>query len=704
MNTELPSVPNSNIGDNLKANFEKYLALGAELDAATDGAYHEVLNNAVAPLQKAIGAVSVIGQVKAGKTSLMNSFIGKPGFLPSDVNPWTAVVTSMFFDRPDGPVGGAKFLFFNKEKWQEFGSRSGRLAEMASSIPGGSYDPNEIAIEIEQMRNRAAMRLGDMYQTLLGKQHAFDTINSEVLSRYICAGDDPEGKVRNPEAGRFADITREANVFFDKARFGFPLKVIDTPGLNDPLLIREEITLQCLEYSDIFILVLSAHQAFSSTDLYLLRVLNALRLDRLVVYVNRVDELTDPVKDIPEIRRHVENMLSQENPDVKIPILFGSAIWAEFALTGVADEPINSDDCDYFLTQNSLEGSLEKARTTFQDETRARAWVASGVPALDLAVSEFLEDGVGEIWLKSTRIDMQNAIQLICSDTNSQIDSLARQRDKLNGINAVKLHSSFADEQEKVDELKVTVEEQFTLFGGKLGRVINETWLGLQRGLHERTEEFITQEAKRFSDYSKNSDKKKTESWTCDPAPLRRSLNDFFRKEYLVAQTHISARMEEEAKALTEFLVKEGFAEAANVQLNTASLQSQAPNTTALSKVVSFDLSVGFWKGWLNRFRAQEDPAKQLGNMIRGQFVPIERELLESVTKKFIDTSGAAIENFKELQNTLLAARVNQLARSNDNSMQNVAEIEEKLKILRNRAVICSTISAQLTEMSKQVA
>jgi hypothetical protein len=37
--------------------------------------------------------VSLVGQVKAGKTALANSMIGKPDLLPSDVNPWTSVVT-----------------------------------------------------------------------------------------------------------------------------------------------------------------------------------------------------------------------------------------------------------------------------------------------------------------------------------------------------------------------------------------------------------------------------------------------------------------------------------------------------------------------------------------------------------------------------------------------------------------------------------
>ena len=40
-------------------------------------------------------SVTIIGQIKSGKTSLVNALIGAPDLLPTDVNPWTSVVTSL---------------------------------------------------------------------------------------------------------------------------------------------------------------------------------------------------------------------------------------------------------------------------------------------------------------------------------------------------------------------------------------------------------------------------------------------------------------------------------------------------------------------------------------------------------------------------------------------------------------------------------
>ena len=44
--------------------------------------------------------VTLVGQVKAGKTALTNALAGTPGLLPMDVNPWTSRITSS--NEPEG--------------------------------------------------------------------------------------------------------------------------------------------------------------------------------------------------------------------------------------------------------------------------------------------------------------------------------------------------------------------------------------------------------------------------------------------------------------------------------------------------------------------------------------------------------------------------------------------------------------------------
>jgi len=58
-------------------------------------------------------SVTMIGQIKSGKTSLVNAMIGMPAMLPADVNPWTSVVTSLHLSPTVlVPRTSAKFRFF----------------------------------------------------------------------------------------------------------------------------------------------------------------------------------------------------------------------------------------------------------------------------------------------------------------------------------------------------------------------------------------------------------------------------------------------------------------------------------------------------------------------------------------------------------------------------------------------------------------
>ena len=64
-------------------------------------------------------SVTMLGQVKSGKTTLVNAMAGWADLLPSDVTPWTSVVTSLHL-RPKGHATAmqtsASFRFMTGEE------------------------------------------------------------------------------------------------------------------------------------------------------------------------------------------------------------------------------------------------------------------------------------------------------------------------------------------------------------------------------------------------------------------------------------------------------------------------------------------------------------------------------------------------------------------------------------------------------------
>ena len=267
------------------------------------------------------GRIAVVGQVKAGKSSFINALIQRGDLLPTHVNPWTAVATRLHFGTPGKPVTGSDFTFFTAEEWEALGRKAGEQAGLEAGFT--------------EMKQRAEIRLGEQFHHLLGKAHFYQTVQPGILQNYLCAGP-PVGEVsREIKPGRYADITKTANVYFPLPPMAVPAVVIDTPGTNDPTHLRHRITREIIEGADIYIVVITARQALASSDVTLLELLRELEKRRIVVFINRIDELNERAADAELVLTHVRDQLARVFPDVAIPVIAGSAKWA--ALSAVED-------------------------------------------------------------------------------------------------------------------------------------------------------------------------------------------------------------------------------------------------------------------------------------------------------------------------------------------------------------------------------
>ncbi len=540
------------------------------------------------------------------------------------------------------------------------------------------------------MRERAKIQLGDKFQSLLGKAHRFDNASTDVLARYICAGDDPDTLVKQNVQGRYADITREAAVYFEKEKFAFPVVMVDTPGLNDPLMIREEITLQSLEHSQVFVLVLSAHQAFSSADLYLVRILNALHLDRLVIFVNRTDELTNPETDIPSIRKHITKFMAKESPGTEIPIVFGSAACASNAMIGEATvDPakINS------MLAVDADAKQAKSNMEFESQDRQGAWQASGLPALEKELSQMMLEGQGHAWLSSARIDLDNAAKLILANAETAIDALKQKQDEM------------GDQKYRIQEQKPEFDaEHFNAECDRLFIVLrlvletnmNVAWSRIRKGLQEITENFIADHDEEFAAFLLRAKASKTPMpWSCDTTPLRRELNQYLREEFPRVQGTVLGSIEKGVGQISKSMVDAGLPAAEGLRINTADLAGQSASTVALSKIVAIDMDSSWWKGWMAKFMRTSKIRDNVAKMIRVQFFPIQKELVESMSDQLVTSSNEAMTSYQNTLNGLVEAITSDATRP---APATAEEIEKRIEELGERAKVCKEVSATLQQ------
>jgi len=302
------------------------------LCADLEGPLAAMARSLVGELREQVCRIAVIGQVKAGKSTFINALAARPTMLPTDVNPWTAVVTKIHFGEP-GAQEGAYFEFFTEDEWRHMVG-GGRMREMANSL-APNLDSVEIHKQLSQFEQRARSRLGENFPQMLGKHHLFSSVTPGVLERYVTAGDErpaAEGGIDESNA-HFADITKSADLYFQDNPFGFPTVVIDTPGTNDPFLVRDEITLQNLETADVYIVVVTAQQPLSNTDLNLLRLLQGVDAGRAVIFLNRLDMLEDAAENYQPVLERVRGILRKEFSTDDIPVIPGSAAWGLRAVT-----------------------------------------------------------------------------------------------------------------------------------------------------------------------------------------------------------------------------------------------------------------------------------------------------------------------------------------------------------------------------------
>ena len=194
-------------------------------------------------------SVTFIGQIKSGKTTLVNAMAGRPGLLPADVNPWTSVVTSIHLNMPR-PAGApvASFQFFDADEWDHLVQHGGRIGEL-SERTGADKELEKLQAQIAAMREKTKVRLGRKFELLLGQVHDYQHLDDDLVQRYVCLGDDfaeegskdTQGPVcRHHEGGRALSGRTEPAHGADAARHArHERHVHDARTDHDPLNPRQ---------------------------------------------------------------------------------------------------------------------------------------------------------------------------------------------------------------------------------------------------------------------------------------------------------------------------------------------------------------------------------------------------------------------------------------------------------------------------------
>ena len=579
---------------------EARLALRRIIDGA-DKRYADRASVLMSQLDMFEPNVTLVGQVKAGKTALTNVLVGAVGLLPSDVNPWTSVVTGLHLNSRTAPKGTkAEFSFFDKDEWGRIVSTGGRLGELAERA-GSADEQQRIKEQITKMREQSKHRLGASFEMLLGKSHKYSYYDNALIERYVCMGEtDENGMPVDHRQGRFADITKGAEIFIDLPEYPGAVCLRDTPGVNDTFMVREQITIRSLRGSEICLVVLSAHQALNTTDMALVRLISNFERRQIILFVNRIDELPNPAEQIPEIRNSIIETLKARNAPHDSEIVFGSAKWAATALTGSLNEL--SDE-----SQTALFDWAEANTHIAPDDPNAFLWMLSGVPDLNRAINRRIMEGSGKRLLENIRSRVANLNAELAAERN------ARQSFEVTG---------------KVLMSGTVMKSNVGTLSRDAQSALETTMTGLRADLRQRLEKLQGSFLRRATDaliahLERNGEQ---ETWHYDATGLRVLLRSAYFQFASATKKEVAAVYDNTVKSIEELYGSALGGTMPNLVI-AAPVLPQVPPPVVVGKTIALDLSSSWWKKFWGKRRGIEAIAADYSNLIESEISAIIDEL-----------------------------------------------------------------------------
>lgn len=192
-------------------------------------------------LEKDILTIGVIGQMKCGKSTFLNSFVFEDTVLPAATTPMTAALSVITYGEQKKVVAE----FYTNDEWEE---QKAQAARSLDDVAGDTMAESKIKAAKELVSK--ASRLGSNLRNYLGKtkEDSFENI-----IEYVGAD------------GKYVSITKSVKIYYPK-EYLKGVEIVDTPGFNDPIVSREERTKEFLKKADVVLMMLYAGRPFDATD------------------------------------------------------------------------------------------------------------------------------------------------------------------------------------------------------------------------------------------------------------------------------------------------------------------------------------------------------------------------------------------------------------------------------------------------------
>jgi len=367
-------------------------------------------------------SIGITGVMNAGKSTMLNALMGQE-ILGSAVVPETANLTIVKYDKKPS----ANVFYWNKSEWN-------RINQSANEIES-----------IKEFVEDTKKHFGADLDSYIQETSRFEEVDINNLAAFTSA--ETSGKKCN--LVKYVELKSDLDFLQDG------IEIVDTPGLDDPVIQREEITKEYVGQCDLMIHLMNVSQSATLKDIeFIIDALLYQNITKLLIVITRADTVSKD--DLEEVISYTKNSIKKQlkaiNKDSQLNYILETikfvpisgkmallhrtnrsqeAISAGFSLqdTGILEieDYLNetlfgNESAKSELIVKSVKSKLSK---TIQSSAKALDYelrlLSKSKEELDLELKEFNKT---KIINEKTFLSMKQDINLYKSDAKNYINSL----------------------------------------------------------------------------------------------------------------------------------------------------------------------------------------------------------------------------------------------------------------------------------------
>ena len=328
-------------------------------------------------------SIGITGVMNAGKSTMLNALMGRE-ILGSAVVPETANLTIV----KHNPTDNAKVFYWNQQEWD----RIKKSAEQLESMRDFVNETNKI--------------FGDELKNYIRPVSRFDEVDINDLSSYTSA--EASGKKCN--LVKYVELGSKLDFLSDG------IEIVDTPGLDDPVIQREEITKEYISQCDMMLHLMNVSQSATLKDVeFIIDAVLYQNISKLLIVITRADTVSKEQLDevIKYTKSSIERQLKSQNKDSQL----------DYILKTIKFIPISGRMA--LLHRTGREEEALKAGYTIEQ---------TGILEIEQYLNETLfgsSSQKGELVIQSAKNQLQKVIEKQNSFYNYELQLLSKSKDEL---------------------------------------------------------------------------------------------------------------------------------------------------------------------------------------------------------------------------------------------------------------------------------